>query len=171
MATAPGEATVGEIRQHRRRTGAKRAQGDPYLLDLLERIRNGEQTPQDMDELNQLYVPEEALDFSDGGRAITPLNKHRWSLTLHAVVEYGRVQRKKVSLYVSDHHWKHGVPSPADMEAAMQFGDDSQLPIPAIFPYVEGMHACVIANQNKYLLKVANVAEFTAVGIVQNLKS
>ena len=82
----------------------KRAQGDPYLLGLLERIRNGKQTPQDMDELNKLYVPEEALDFSDGGRAITPLNKHRWSLTLHAVVEYGRVQRKKVSLYVSDHH-------------------------------------------------------------------
>ena len=71
---------------------------------------------------------------------------------------------------MSDHHWKHVVPSPADMEAAMQFGDDSQLPIPAIFPYVEGMP--VIANQDKYLgLKVANGADFTAVGIVQNLKS
>ena len=29
----------------------KRAQGDPYLLGLLERIRNGEQTQEDMDEL------------------------------------------------------------------------------------------------------------------------
>jgi hypothetical protein len=39
------------------------------------------------------------------------------------------------------------------------------LPIPSIFPYVEGMP--VIVNQNKYVgLKVANGSEFTAVGIV-----
>jgi hypothetical protein len=143
----------------------KRAQGDPYLLDLLERIRNGEQTREDMDALNKRYDPQQTLDFSDGRRAITPLNKHRWSLTLHAAIEYGRTQGKKVSLFISDHHWKSRAPSADEMAAVMQLGDDGQLPIPAIFPYVEGMP--VIVNENKYLgLKVANGAEFTAVGII-----
>ena len=143
----------------------KRAQGDPYLLGLLERIRNGEQTQEDMDELNKCYDPQQILDFSDGRRAITPLNKHRWSLTLHAAIEYGRLEGKKVSLFISDHQWKTRAPSADEMEAVMQFGDDGELPIPGIFPYVEGMP--VIVNQNKYVgLKVANGAEFTAVGII-----
>jgi hypothetical protein len=143
----------------------KRAQSDPYLLGLLERIRNGEQTLEDMAELNKRYDPQQALDFSDGRRAITPLNKHRWSLTLHAAIEYGKTQGKKVSLFLSDHHWTTRAPSADEMEAVMQLGDDGYLPVPSIFPYIEGMP--VIVNQNKYQgLKVVNGAEFTAVGIV-----
>jgi hypothetical protein len=55
-------------------------------------------------------------------------------------------------------------PSEEEVEAVMQLGD-AGLPIPSIFPYVEGMP--FIVNQNKYLeLKVANGSEFTAVGLV-----
>jgi hypothetical protein len=47
------------------------------------------------------------------------------------------------------------VPSEEEVEAVMQLGNAGPLPIPSIFPYVEGMP--VIVNQNKYLgLKVAN---------------
>jgi hypothetical protein len=57
------------------------------------------------------------------------------------------------------------VPSEEEVEAIMQLGDAGPLPIPSIFPYVDGMP--VIVNQNKYLgPKVANGSEFTAVGIV-----
>jgi hypothetical protein len=143
----------------------KRAQGDPYLLDLLERIRNGKQNQEDMDALNKRYDPQQTLDFSDGRRAITPLNKHRWSLTLHAAIEYGRIQGKKVSLFISDHKWTTRAPSEDEIAAVMQLGDEGELHIPGIFPYVEGMP--VIVNKNKYVtLKVANGAEFTAVGII-----
>jgi hypothetical protein len=70
-----------------------------------------------------------------------------------------------VSLFLSAHHWTTRVPSEEEAEAVMQLGDAGPLPIPSIFPYVEGMP--VIVNQNKYLgLKVANGSEFTAVGIV-----
>jgi hypothetical protein len=56
-------------------------------------------------------------------------------------------------------------PSEEEVEAVMQLGDAGSLPIPSIFPYVEGMP--FIVNQNKYLeLKVANGSEFTAVGLV-----
>jgi hypothetical protein len=66
---------------------------------------------------------------------------------------------------MSDHQWKTRVPSEEEMEAVVLLGDDAQLPIPGIFPYVEGMP--VIVNQNKYLgLKVVNGAEFTAAGVV-----
>ena len=144
----------------------KRAAKDPFLLGLLERIRNGQQTQEDMDKLNATcYDPQATMDFSQGRRGITPLNPHRWDLTLHAALEYGKEHGKKVSLFLSAHQWTTRVPSEEEMEAVMQLGDAGPLPIPSIFPYVEGMP--VIVNQNKYLgLKVANGSEFTAVGIV-----
>jgi hypothetical protein len=143
----------------------KRAQGDPFLLGLLERIRNGQQTQEDMDKINTCYDPETAMDFSQGRRAITPLNKHRWDLTLHAALEFGKEHSKKVSIFLSAHQWKNRVPSEEEMEAAMQLGDAGALSVPSIFAYVEGMP--VIVNQNKYLgLKVANGSEFVAKGIV-----
>ena len=144
----------------------KRAQGDPFLLGLLERIRNGQQTQEDMDKLNSIcYDPKEAMDFSQGRRAITPLNKHRWDLTLHAALEFGKEHGRKVSIFLSAHLWKTRVPSEGEMEAVMQLGDAGPLSIPSIFPYVEGMP--VIVNENKYLgLKVANGSEFVATGIV-----
>jgi PIF1-like helicase len=144
----------------------KRAQGDPFLLGLLDRIRNGQQTREDMDKLNaSCYDPQAAMDFSQGRRAITPLNRHRWDLTLHAVLEFGKEHNKKVTIFLSAHRWTTRVPSEEEMEAVMQLGDAGPLSIPSIFAYVEGMP--VIVNENKYLgLKVANGSEFTAIGIV-----
>jgi hypothetical protein len=85
-------------------------------------------------------------------------NKHRWDLTLHAVLEFGKEHGKKGSIFLSAHQWK-------EMEAVMQLGDSGALSVPSIFAYVEGMP--VIVNQNKYLgLKVAKGSEFVAKGIV-----
>jgi PIF1-like helicase len=143
----------------------KRAQGDPFLLGLLERIRNGQQTQEDMDKLNTCYDPQAAMDFSQGRRAITPLNKHRWDLTLHAVLEFGKEHGKKVSIFLSAHQWKTRIPSQEEIAATLQLGDAGALSVPSIFAYAEGMP--VIVNQNKYLgLKVANGTEFVAKGIV-----
>jgi len=91
-----------------------------------------------MDTLNNTcYDPEAALDFPHGRRAITPLNKHRWDLTLHAVLEYGKEHGKRVSIFLSAHQWpKTRVPSEEEMEAVMQLGDAGALSIPT---YVEGI--------------------------------
>jgi len=127
----------------------KRAQGDPDLLDLLERIRNGKQNQEDMDALNKRYDPQQTLDFSDGRRAITPLNKHRWSLTLHAAIEYGRIQGKKVSLFISDHHWKTRAPSADEIEAVMQLGNDGE-GVPRIGkPQVEQGYSLILGIRKK----------------------
>jgi hypothetical protein len=105
------------------------------------------------------------MDFSQGRRGIAPRNPHRWDLTLHAALEYGKEHGKKVSLFLSALHRTTWVPSEEEVEAGMQLGDAGPLAIPGIFLYVEGMP--VIVNQDKCLgLKVANGSEFTAVGIV-----
>jgi hypothetical protein len=145
----------------------KRAEGDEELIGLLERIRTGRQTAADLDKLNSRYHPDEKLDFTGGRRAIIPLNRHRWDLTLCAALAFGEEHDRKVSLFMSDHQWKTRVPTEEEMEAVVLLGDDAQLPIPGILPYVDGMP--VIVNQNKYLgLRVVNGAEFTAAGVVAN---
>jgi hypothetical protein len=118
-----------------------------------------------MERLNKCYDPDKTLDFTEGRRAITPLNKHRWDMTLHAGLSFGKEHNQKVSIFLSAHSWKTRHPTDDEIEATMQMGDDGQLPIPGMFIYAEGMP--VIVNQNKYLgLKVVNGSEFTAVGII-----
>ncbi|KAH8659685.1 PIF1-like helicase-domain-containing protein [Ilyonectria robusta] len=112
----------------------KRAEGDKELIGLLERIRTGRQTAADLDKLNSRYIPDEKLDFTGGRRAIIPLNRHRWDLTLCAALAFGEEHGRKVSLFMSDHQWKTRMPSEEEMEAVVLLGDDAQLPIPGIFP-------------------------------------
>jgi len=51
----------------------KRAAKYPFLQGLLERIRNGQQTQEDMDKLNATcYDPQATMDFSQGRRGIAP---------------------------------------------------------------------------------------------------
>jgi hypothetical protein len=143
----------------------KRAQGDPYLLGFLERLRAGTQTPEDAARLQARYDPVAKIDLSGGRRAIIPLNKHRWDLTLHSALAYGEETGHKVSLYLSQHTWKDRTPTEDERRAAMMLGDEGKVPVPGMFPYVEGMP--VIVNKNEYMgLKIANGAEFTAAGIV-----
>src|ERR1700727_2639458 len=56
--------------------------------------------------------------------------------------------KSTVTFFLSAHQWTTRVPSEEEVEAVMQLGDAGPLPIPSIFPYVEGMP--VIVNQNKY---------------------
>jgi ATP-dependent DNA helicase PIF1 len=143
----------------------KRAQGDTYLLGLLERLREGKQTLDDAARLQSRYDPNTRFDFSNGRRAIIPVNRHRWDLTVHAALAYGEETGRHISLYLSAHKWESRVPSTSERTAAMLLGDEGQLNVPGMFPYIEGMP--VIVNANKYMgLKVANGAEFTAAGII-----
>jgi hypothetical protein len=55
----------------------KQAQRDACLLGFLERFRSGEQTAADAKNLQARHDPASKLDFSNGRRAIIPLNRHR----------------------------------------------------------------------------------------------
>ncbi|KJZ70804.1 hypothetical protein HIM_09817 [Hirsutella minnesotensis 3608] len=54
-----------------------RARDDPQLGALLDRVRAGTQTMEDLDLLNTKLVDRSPITFKDDLRAITPLNRNR----------------------------------------------------------------------------------------------
>ncbi|KAK1521590.1 hypothetical protein CABS01_16520 [Colletotrichum abscissum] len=143
----------------------KRAEGDTQLLGFLERLREGRQTREDAAMLGARYDGKSKFDFSGGRRAVIPLNRHRWELTLHAALAYGAETGRRVSIYLSNHRWESRIPTAAERRAAMLLGDEGKLSAAGLFPYVEGMP--VVITENRYMgLKVVNGAEFTAAGIL-----
>ncbi|KAJ3552042.1 hypothetical protein NPX13_g11212 [Xylaria arbuscula] len=83
-----------------------RARDDPQLGALLDRIRAGVQTRQDLDLLNTNLVDRSQITFNSGLRAITPLNRNRWSLNMEAVVDWARFNKRHISIFVSMHTWR-----------------------------------------------------------------
>ncbi|KAH8745889.1 hypothetical protein F5883DRAFT_721719 [Diaporthe sp. PMI_573] len=64
---------------------------------LLDRLRAGAQTQQDVLMLNTKIVDRAQAAFSTGLRAITPLNRNRWSLDMEAVVDWARSRKRHIS--------------------------------------------------------------------------
>ncbi|KAM4058291.1 PIF1-like helicase [Hirsutella rhossiliensis] len=89
-----------------------RARNDPQLRALLDRVRNGRQTQQDLDLLNANIVGRSQITFHDGLRAITPLNRTRWALNMEAVVGWARFNKRHIRIFVSTHTWRNGTLSP-----------------------------------------------------------
>ncbi|XP_044718675.1 RmlC-like jelly roll fold protein [Hirsutella rhossiliensis] len=89
-----------------------RARNDPQLRALLDRVRNGRQTQQDLSLLNANIVGRSQITFHDGLRAITPLNRTRWALNMEAVVGWARFNRQHIRIFVSTHTWRNGTLSP-----------------------------------------------------------
>ncbi|KJZ68027.1 hypothetical protein HIM_12582 [Hirsutella minnesotensis 3608] len=146
-----------------------RARDDPELGALLDRVRHGTQTWQDLDLLNTKLIDRSHITFSNGLRAITPLNRNRWSLNMEAVVDWARFNERHISVFVSTHTWRRAGQSQYEIAQAVEQGDDSKCKIPGIFFYAQGMPAVV--NKNLYTgLKVVNGAEFTAADIIPDPK-
>ncbi|XP_044715976.1 PIF1-like helicase domain-containing protein [Hirsutella rhossiliensis] len=109
------------------------------------------------------------ITFSNGLRAITPLNRNRWSLNMEAVVDWARFNERHISVFVSTHTWRRAGLSQYEIAQAIEQGDDSKCKIPGILFYAQGMP--VVVNKNLYTgLKVVNGAEFTAADIIPNPK-
>ncbi|KAM4063615.1 PIF1-like helicase [Hirsutella rhossiliensis] len=142
-----------------------RARNDPQLRALLDRVRNGRQTQQDLDLLNANIVGRSQITFHDGLRAITPLNRTRWALNMEAVVGWARFNKQHIRIFVSTHTWRNGSLSPNIVARTMGKGDDSACKVPGVFFYAQGMP--VVVNKNIYTgLKVVNGADFTAVDVI-----
>ncbi|KAJ6436015.1 Pol-like protein [Purpureocillium lavendulum] len=146
-----------------------RARDDPELRALLDRVRHGTQTWQDLDLLNTKLVDRSDITFSNGLRAITPLNRNRWSLNMQAVVDWARFNGRHISVFVSTHTWRRAGLSQYEIAQAIEQGDDSKCKVPGIFFYAQGMP--VVVNKNIYTgLKVVNGAEFAAADIITDPK-
>ncbi|KAJ3509146.1 hypothetical protein NM208_g15708 [Fusarium decemcellulare] len=146
-----------------------RARDDPKLGALLDRVRHGTQTWQDLHLLNTKLVGRSDITFRDGLRAITPLNRNRWSLNMEAVVDWARFNERHISVFVSTHTWRRAGLSQYEIARAIEQGDDSKCKVPGIFFYAQGMP--VIVNKNVYTgLRVVNGAEFTAADIIPDPK-
>lgn len=82
----------------------------------------------------------------NGQTVVTPLNRNRWNLNMKASVASQAQQRSAMRIFISEHKWKDRVP--AEEEAIMIQGDDSVIPVPAVFMFVPGMP--VVVNQNTH---------------------
>ncbi|XP_044714625.1 ATP-dependent DNA helicase PIF1 [Hirsutella rhossiliensis] len=142
-----------------------RARNDPQLRALLDRVRNGRQTHEDLSLLNANIVGRSQITFHDGLRAITPLNRTRWALNMEAVVGWARFNQRHIRIFVSTHTWRSGALSPDIVVRTIGQGDDSACKVPGVFFYAQGMP--VVVNKNIYTgLKVVNGADFTAVDVI-----
>ena len=142
-----------------------RARDDPRLAALLDRVRAGTQTQQDLDLLNTKLVDRSQISFHDGLRAITPLNRNRWNLNMEAVVDWARFHGRHISIFVSTHTWRGVTVSQDQVAQTIEHGDDSNCKVPGVLFYAQGMP--VVVNSNIYTgLKVVNGAEFTAADVI-----
>jgi hypothetical protein len=142
-----------------------RARDDPRLGALLDRVRAGTQTREDLDLLNTKLVDRSQITFKNGLRAITPLNRNRWSLNMEAVVDWARFHRRHISIFISTHTWRSRAVSQQEVARTVEQGDNSNCKIPGVLFYAQGMP--VVVNKNIYTgLRVVNGAEFTAMDVI-----
>ncbi|KAI9104878.1 hypothetical protein DFS34DRAFT_641974 [Phlyctochytrium arcticum] len=142
-----------------------RAQKDVPFREFLTRLRSGKQTRDDAKRLNKLCVEPATLSIADDLRIVTPLNRHRWEITLAKVAEWASNKGSLLTICISTHTWTDYTPTPVDLLSAMLVGDETNWPVPAVFPYTPGMPICVLKSQ--YVgLKAANGSMFKAVDIL-----
>ncbi|KAL8284658.1 hypothetical protein RB597_008496 [Gaeumannomyces tritici] len=143
-----------------------RAAQDPRLRGLLTRIRQGVQDRSDVDCLNRAcYQESRRIPWESGITVVTPLNRNRWNLNIEATLAFQRQWQAPLRIFVSKHEWKNGEPTEEEALMILGYGDDSAIPVPAVFVFVPGMP--VVVNHNIHQgLKLVNGASYTAVDIV-----
>ncbi|KJZ67910.1 hypothetical protein HIM_12701 [Hirsutella minnesotensis 3608] len=116
-----------------------RAAGDPELQRLLKRIRLGVKDRTDLDLLNSRCYRE------------------TWLFQMQ--------QRSMMRIFISEHKWKGGQPTEEEAIMMLRQGDDSAIPVPAVFMFIAGM--AVVVNHNTHLgLKLVNGAGYRAVDVI-----
>ncbi|KAJ6437985.1 hypothetical protein O9K51_09407 [Purpureocillium lavendulum] len=143
-----------------------RAAGDPQLQRLLKRIRQGVQDQTDLDLLNsRCYREGRRIPWESGITVVTPLNRNRWNLNMEATLALQMQQRSTMRIFISEHKWKQGQPTEEEAVMMLNQGDDSAIPVPAVFMFVPGMP--VVVNRNTHQgLKLVNGAAYRAVEVI-----
>jgi hypothetical protein len=143
-----------------------RAAGDPRLQRLLRRIRLGIQDQTDVDLLNSTcYQEGRRIQWESGITVVTPLNRNRWNLNVEATLSFQRQWQAPLRIFISEHKWKDGQPTEEEAIMILNQGDDSSIPVPAVFMFVPGMS--VVVNQNTHQgLKLVNGASYEVLDVI-----
>ncbi|RYC79720.1 hypothetical protein BFJ63_vAg17395 [Fusarium oxysporum f. sp. narcissi] len=143
-----------------------RAASDPQLQRLLTRVRRGVQNRSDMELLNRTcYREKRRIVWAPGLTVVTPLNRNRWNLNIELSLCFRKNRQSLLRIFVSEHRWKEGKPTEEEAVMMLGQGDDSAVPVPAIFMFVPGMP--VVVNKNTHQgLKLVNGASYTALDII-----
>jgi hypothetical protein len=143
-----------------------RAAGDLQLQRLLTRIRQGTADQGDVDLLNRAcYEEGKRIPWETGVTVVTPLNRNRWNLNVEATLSYQKQHQAPLRIFVSEHKWKGGQPTEEEALMIMNHGDDSSVPIPAIFMFVPGMP--IVVNRNTHQgLKLVNGSDYKALDVI-----
>jgi PIF1-like helicase len=147
-----------------------RAAGDVRLQQLLRRVREGIQDESDLDFLNRTcYQEGRRIPWESGITVVTPLNRNRWNLNVEATLSFQNQRQRELRMFTSQHRWKGGEPTEEDALMMLKQGDESAIPVPAVFPFVPGMP--VVVNKNTYPgLKLVNGAGYTALDVIVDQK-
>jgi hypothetical protein len=143
-----------------------RAAGDPQLQRLLTRIRQGVQDQSDLNLLNSIcYRHGRRIPWESGLTVVTPLNRNRWSLNIEATLSFQRQRQAVLRIFISDHKWMDEEPTEEEALLMLNHGDDSSIPVPAMFMFVAGMP--VVVNKNTHQgLKLVNGASYKALEVI-----
>ncbi|KAF1807901.1 hypothetical protein P152DRAFT_469269 [Eremomyces bilateralis CBS 781.70] len=133
---------------------------------LLKRIREGVQERSDVDFLNRMcYREGRRIPWESGITVVTPLNRNRWNLNVEAILSFQRQRQGQLRIFMSEHKWKDGQPTEEEALMMFRYGDDSAVPVPAIFMFVPGMP--IVVNHNTHQgLKLVNGASYAALDVV-----
>ncbi|KAM3449851.1 hypothetical protein NHJ6243_009907 [Beauveria neobassiana] len=124
-----------------------RAAEDERLQQLLKRVRQGVQDMSDLDLLNSVcYQEGRRIPWESGITVVTPLNKNRWNLNMEAAMAFQKRVQAPLRIFESEHKWKDGQPTEEEAVMMLNYGDDSGIPVLAIFIFVAGMP--VVVNRN-----------------------
>ncbi|KJZ69333.1 hypothetical protein HIM_11273 [Hirsutella minnesotensis 3608] len=73
---------------------------------------------------------------SRGPGAAEIVETNRWNLNMEASLAFQVRQRSMMRIFISEHKWKDGMPTEEEAIMIMNHGDDSAIPVPAIFMLV-----------------------------------
>jgi hypothetical protein len=94
-----------------------------------------------------------------------PLNRNWWNLNIKRTFSYQKQHRAQLRIFISEHRWKGGRLTEEEALMVMGYGDDSGMPVPAIFMFVPGIP--VVVNRNTYPgLKLVNGSTYRALNVV-----
>ncbi|GJN72473.1 hypothetical protein PLICBS_006546 [Purpureocillium lilacinum] len=110
-------------------------------------------------------VLQRRIPWETGITVVTPLNRNRWNLNMEASMAFQVQKQSPMRIFMSEHKWKDGVLTEEEAITMLSLGDDSAIPVPAIFMFVAGMP--VVVNQNTHQgLGLVNGASYTAAEVV-----
>ncbi|XP_044714570.1 PIF1 protein [Hirsutella rhossiliensis] len=76
--------------------------------------------------------------WETGITVVTPLNRNRWNLNMEASLAFRVQQRSTMRIFISEHKWKEGLPTEEEAIMVLNQGDDSAIPVPAVFMQAGG---------------------------------